>query len=34
MFDDMKKIGIESVSLVFSHQEMEGKEDGFLPLCH
>ena len=34
MFDEIKKMGIEAVSLVFSHQEKEVKEDGFLPFCH
>ena len=34
MFDAIKKMGIEAESLVFSHQEMEVKEDGFSPLCH
>ena len=34
MFDEIKKMGIVAVSLVFSHQEMKGKEDGFSPLCH
>ena len=34
MFDEIKKMGIEAESLVFSHQEMEGKEVGFSPLYH
>ena len=34
MFDEIKKMGIVSVSLVFSYQETEVKEGGFSPLCH